>query len=1092
VPACGKCGEQNPAEARLCWSCGAGLPRPHAAERKLVTVLFVDLVEFTRLAEGLDPEDLQAIVTPYFDRVRTEVGRFGGRVEKYIGDAVMGLFGAPIAHGDDPERAVRSAFAIRRAIDDLNRADPLLDLKARIGVNTGEAFVDLSADPAAGEGMAAGDVVVTAFRLQQTAAVNGIVVGEATHRATERAIEYVPLEPVAAKGFEEPVRAWSAVAVREAATASGVELVGRVAELARLRSVVVSGAPDQPGFLTIVGPAGIGKSRLLRELRASLEDGTEPVVWLNGRCLAYGGGLSFSAFAEIVKSHSGILESDPAQVVERKLSAAVNAIVDDEPTCRWVEEYLGPLVGLGGVERLSGDRREEAFSAWRRFVEGLAGDGRVVLAFEDLHWSDDGQLDFVEHLAEWVRGAPLAVICTARPELGERRPQWPAVVRLEPLSTEDTGALVDLLLGSARPPDALRETLLARAAGNPLFAEELVRALQQEGDEDPRLPETVHGIIAGRLDALHPEAKGLVHDAAVIGGTFWTGALAHLSGLRPGQVERRLGELQWKEFVRPLARSVIAEESEYAFWHVLVRDVAYTQIPRAARAEKHRLAAEWIESLAPGRADLTELLAHHYTSALEYARLSRRESGGLEDRARVALRDAGEHALTLYAFPAAARFFRQALELWPERDPERPELLFRLGTALFWGERSGDSELAEARDALAAAGDRARAARADVLLSRLALARGDRDSASEYALGGVALLRGSPPSREQAEVTSNLAMLQAVRGESEHALKTSDEALALAEALSLDEIKAESLTFRGHARILGGDHGGLDDLEQAVEIAKDLRSPRVVVSCANLATSLVELGMLERAWAAYDEARNAATRFGDARGLHWLAAERVYEHYWRGNWEDALLASEAFLGESDAGYGEHAGRSVRAWIRLARGDPGGALEDSTGALEFARRAKDAAALCPALATNARVLAESGRNDEASVIVDDLLDLWAAGGVVASFWVADLAEALQQLGRGDELARLGTAGVPTRWLLAARHLVAGSYRDAAETYDAIGARPEAARARLHVSAALAAADRDEAEQELERALEFYREVGASGYLRAGLAQLATPV
>jgi class 3 adenylate cyclase len=1094
VPACTRCGQANPQEARLCWSCGAELRRRSGGEeRRLITVLFVDLVGFTGLAGRLDPEDLKRVLSPYFDRVRGELVRFGGRVEKYIGDAVMALFGAPVSHGDDAERAVRAAFAIRGAVDDLNASDPDLELQVRIGVNTGEAFLDLDADTASGEGMAAGDVVVGSFRLQQAAPPGGIVVGEATYHATRRAIEYGELRPVEAKGMDEPLPAWTAVAVRERSGGPRVALVGRAAELEHLHALARAEAGGGPRVVTLVGPAGIGKSRLLLELRDLLAaDGA--ATWLQGRCLAYGGGVSFSALAAVVKAHAGILESDDAATVARRLGEAVAAAVEGDAERRWTEAYLRPLVGLGGTERLGGDRRTEAFAAWRGFVEALAARGPVVVAFEDVHWADDGLLDFVEHLADWVREAPLAVVCTARPELRARRPGWPGVVELEPLSRHDTGALVDALLGDTRLGADLRDAVLGRAAGNPLYAEEFVRMLQERGSEGAglQLPETVQAIIAERLDTLDAESKELLRDAAVVGSGFWTGSLAHMGGLRPEQVERRLGELQWKELVRPRPRSEIADESQYAFWHVLVRDVAYAQIPRATRARKHLLAAEWIESLAPGRADLTELLAHHYSSALEYARFARQETGELEERARLALRAAGDHALTLYAFGAAAAFFRRALELWPEEDGDRGGLLLGLGTALFWAERAGDEELAGARDALTAAGDAGGAARAGVMLSRLALARGDRDAASEHVRGAVGLLRDSAPSPELAEAVSNLAAFHALSGEPARALEVSGEALALAEALALHEIRVESLTTRGHARLLEGDRGGIADLEQAVEIAEELNLRGLVRSCANLATTLVELGELERAWTVYERGRTAAAGFGDALGLHWLEAERPYELYWRGAWDDALEAAEAALAETDAGYREFAGRSVRAWIRLARGELAGALEDSTAALDFARRAKDPAALCPALALAARVLAEAGRGEEAAPMLAELLELTAGGGVLLSFWAADLAEALHELGRGDELVGLAGAGPATGWLLAARDLVAGTHEEAAARYEAIGARPEAARARLRASASLAAAGRRaDAERHRELALAFYRSVGADAYLRAAEAALVAP-
>ena len=1085
MPACTQCGENNPSEARLCWSCGTLLPvtdRPAGEERRVVTVLFVDLVDFTGISTRLDPEDLRRVQAPYFRRVRTEVERFGGRVEKYIGDAVMALFGAPVAHGDDAERAVLAAFAIRRAIGELND-DEDLDLKVRVAVNTGEAFVDLGARADAGEGMAAGDVVVTSFRLQQAAPVGEIVVGEATYRATQRGIEYVELEPVTAKGKQERLRAWKAVAVDEPAGRPAARLVGRDDELSRLRSVVGSADPVAPRLVTLLGGAGVGKSRLLWELRRSLEDEADEVVWRQGRCLGYGSGVSFSAFAELVKSHAGILESDPAETVGEKLGATVATLVREAAAREWTEAYLRPLVGLDGAERLSGDRRGEAFSAWRHFVEGIAADGRVVLAFEDLQWADDGLLDFIEYLHRWSGGLRLAILCTARPELSERRPMWPGIVQVEPLSADDTTELVDELLGSTTLRAELRDELLVRAAGNPLYAEEFVRMFQERRDEEEiQLPETVQALISGRLDTLHPQAKEIVRDGAVVGHGFWVGALVHVGGLHREQIERRLGELQWKELVRPHPTSAVAGESQYTFWHVLVRDVAYAQIPRAARAEKHRSTAEWIESLAPGRADLTELLAHHYSSALEYARLSRQDTSELVERARLALRDAGDRALTVYAYPAAARFFRDALELWPDDDPARPQLLFSLGKALFWSERAGTDELVRARDALVAAGDLGRASRADVLLSRLAIARGDPEEASLHAAAAVALLQDAPSSAEQAEAVSNLAAVHAVRGESERALEASAEALALAETLSLDEIRAESLTFRGHARILDGDEGGIADLELAVEVAEDTSAPAVVRSCANLATSLVELGQLERAWVVYERGRTAAEHFGDALGMHWLAAERPYELYWRGEWDDALVAAESLLLEQDAGYGGYAGSSVRAWIRLARGDLAGALDDSATALGFARRANDAAALCPALALRARVLAEARRREEAMPIADEAVAAASGRGVLLSFWTADLADALHELDRGHGLP--GNANGGSRWLVAAHHVLAGSHTDAAAAYAVIGARPEEAKARLRASKALATSgDPAAANEELVRAREFYVGVGAHAYAGA---------
>ena len=540
------------------------------AERKVVTVLFCDLVGFTGRAEQLDPEDVGRVLGPYYASARAVLERFGGTVEKFIGDAVMALFGAPVVHEDDPERAVRAAFAIRGAIEELNAADPELDLQVRIGINTGEAFIDPAAAP-----LAAGDVVNTAARLQQHAPVAGIVVGEPTYRLTATVVDYLELEPVAAKGKHEPVRAWQAVALpSERPTRRGAELVGRVEELDLLEAAV-DGAP---AIVTLVGAPGIGKTRLLWELHHRLAAAGRPCRWLRGRCLAYGEEVAYWALGEMVKAEAGILESDHAEAAEAKLEAAVQRLVSPE-RAEWVERHLRPLVGLAGEQRLAPERRAEAFSAWQELLEALASAEPVVLAFEDLHWADDDLLDFVEHLAQWARGVPLAIICTARLELVERRPAWPGAVRIEPLSRDETRALIASLLDGASFPDAV----LAHAAGNPLYAEEYARMLAEPGSAET-VPESVQAIVAARLDALDPGAKAVLQDASVIGKSFWPAALATIGTRRIEEVERRLGELQARELVRPQPRSSIAGETQYAFWHALVRDVAYGQIPRARRA----------------------------------------------------------------------------------------------------------------------------------------------------------------------------------------------------------------------------------------------------------------------------------------------------------------------------------------------------------------------------------------------------------------------------------------------------------------------------------------------------------------------------
>ncbi|MEP7224713.1 MAG: AAA family ATPase, partial [Actinomycetota bacterium] len=586
-----------------------------------MTVVFADLVGFTARAEQLDPEDVEAILRPYHERLRGELERFGGTVEKFIGDAVMALFGAPVAHEDDPERAVRAALAIR----DWAREEDAVQV--RIAVNTGEALINLDARPEAGEGMAAGDVVNTTARLQSAAPVNGVLVGETTYRATSQVIEFRELDPVEAKGKVEPLSVWEAVEPRARVGTEVVSavaaLVGRSRELDQLLdSFERAGQESSPQLVTLVGVPGIGKSRLVLELSTILDARPDLVYWRHGRSLPYGEGVTFWALSEIVKAQAGILESDSADEASDKLAEMLAEIVQPAEV-GWLETKLRPLVGLSAETDVGGDLRTESFAAWRSFFEALAARRPLVLVFEDVHWADDDLLDFVDELADWVEGVPLLVLCTARPELLDRRPGWGGgkrnalTISLSPLGDDDTARLIAGLLDRAVLDADTQAALLARAGGNPLYAEQFVRMAAERGATDRNLPETVQGIIAARLDLLSAEEKSILQDAAVLGKVFWAGALEATGGARRVEVEERLRSLARKEFVRREQRSAIADETQYAFGHIVVRDVAYGQIPRASRAEKHRLVAEWIESLASDRSDdRAEMLANHYLSAL--------------------------------------------------------------------------------------------------------------------------------------------------------------------------------------------------------------------------------------------------------------------------------------------------------------------------------------------------------------------------------------------------------------------------------------------------------------------------------------------
>ncbi len=523
-------------------------------------MLFCDLVGFTSRAEQMDIEDVRSVLATYYSRLRSDLERYGGTVEKFIGDAVMALFGAPIARGNDPERAVRAGLAICDSIRELNAADPLLDLHVRIGVTTGEALVALDARPSQGEGMASGDVVNTAARLQAAAPVDCVLVDDSTRRATDRHIVYTRAAPVTAKGKSDPIEVWQAVRPR---ASQGVEvdqssrslLVGRERELRLLAETLARvRTARSPQLLIISGAAGIGKSRLVWELRRAAEAETELITWRQGRCLPYGDGIALWALGEIIKAQAGVLDNDPSAITDNKLTQAVAALVPDPAEAAWVKGHLNGLVGVGG-HRMS-DSRTEAFAAWRRFIEALATAGPTVLVIEDLHWADEQLLDFVDHLINWAGSVPLLLVATTRPGLLNRRTSLAAangrcaIVPLSALSDVDTERLLDESLGQLSLSPEMRSAVVDCSGGNPLYAEEYVRMLadlERPGDlgqvrgadrnGDVPLPETVEGIIAARLDALDPSDKALLQDAAVLGKVGWAGAWP----LSPGWVRRLSG-----------------------------------------------------------------------------------------------------------------------------------------------------------------------------------------------------------------------------------------------------------------------------------------------------------------------------------------------------------------------------------------------------------------------------------------------------------------------------------------------------------------------------------------------------------------------
>ena len=1071
-----------------------------------MSVLFCDLVGFTAASEQQDPEDVRARIRPYHARLRSEIEAYGGTVEKFVGDAVMAVFGAPVAHEDDVERAVRAGLAVLEAIAELNEDDPELELQVRVGINTGEAVVALGARPEQGEGIVTGDVVNTAARIQGAAPVGSLAVGEQTFRATSRVFEYEPLEPALVKGKGEPLGLWEAKAAlsrfgTDVTRQYTTPLVGRELEKPLLIGTFERAAQQRSvQLVTIVGEPGVGKSRLVGELFAYLGTKPELTRWRQGRCLPYGEGITFWALGEIVKAEAGILESDSAEVAAAKLEAAVSP---EERERQWLLQRLGPLVG---VEAASPAERQELFTAWRRYLEGLAAARQSVLVFEDLHWADEALLAFLEHLSEWAEGVPLLVLCTARPELYERHPGWAAGIRnattinLPPLSDGETAELVSHLIATSVLSVEVEQRVLERAGGNPLYAEEFVRLLGDRdlGAGEMELPESLQALIAARLDTLSPERKSLLQDAAVLGKVFWVGALAEIGGRDQGELELALHELARKELVRPARVSSMEGESEYSFWHLLIRDVAYGQIPRAERARRHRAAAAWIERQAGERVeDLAEVLAYHYLQALELAEAAG-DTGQAEDLsvpARRFLTLAGERALGLDTVQAESRLAR-ALELCPAEDPERPELLLRWADAVFESGRPREAAAAldEALDLFRARGQKEAEARALILLSTVAHVLGD---GRQVALAGEAvdLLEQEPPGSTLVDAYTSLAMAHFLVGSHDEAIASADRASALAETLGLPEL-ARAICARGNSRAYRGDPDGLAEMERALSLFIEQGVGRLAATIQNnLAIARYPLQGPARSLADFEQGIAFCEQRGLAAGVESMEGDCPGLLVELGRPEEALERAGALAASVEASGATW----VLAWVRaselaihIARGEVEGTSSIADWLIEAARTQALADVTVEVLAPVAVARLAAAAPDQACALLAEIEQ--TPGARDTPYYSRQLGAMLRTaLAAGDpDLARRLAEGLEPRYpgrehaLCAARaqlaehagdHTRAATlYAEAADRWQQFGNVPEHAHSLLGQGRCLVALADPAAEEPLGQAAELFSSMG----------------
>jgi class 3 adenylate cyclase/tetratricopeptide (TPR) repeat protein len=745
-------------------------------ERKLATVLFVDLVGSTALVSGTDPEVARRRVQQYFDRVQQCVISHGGIVEKFAGDAVMAAFGIPQAHEDDAERGIRAALEIIHSVAELG-------LEARIGVESGEVVVD-DVDST----FATGEAVNVAARLQQSVPPNGILIGPGAHRLTLGCFEVEDEGPIEARGLAEPVWTWRVLGTTrtEATRKFSAPLVGRDAELELLENTYARAVRDRRAHLfTIYGEPGVGKSRLAREFI----DGLESATILFGRALPYGEGVTYSALADMIKIAAGIADDDP-------LDEAIEKLRDCCP-----DEAVADLMGLatGVLEAVQAEHNQQEI-AWaaRAWAEKLAEPQPLVLVFEDIHWAEEPMLELVEHLGTWVRGVPLLLLCLARPELLDIRPGWgggrvrATAIELEPLGEADSEVLIEALLADDVLPAEARTTLFEKTEGNPLFVEETLRMLSEangaaNGSVLERIPDTLQALIAARIDHLPPGEKSVLQRAAVIGRTFWAGAVEHLGGDGDGELEPLLDDLLLREFVLTEPRSSISGEDAYRFKHVLIREVAYSGLSKTARARHHRRFAEWLGERA--REEMLEVRAYHLDRASALlAELDGAPPAELAEEAADALERAGKRALAREANATARRLLHRSVELEPtlERRYQAARAAWRMSEFPVVSNEMEDVLLG-AREV----GDKRLEARALTALAHVTLQReGDVGRAEQLA---EKALEVSEDDESRIDTVSLLETAAWWRGRLREAEAYAEEELEIARRLERQDLEADAL-----------------------------------------------------------------------------------------------------------------------------------------------------------------------------------------------------------------------------------------------------------------------------------------------------------
>jgi class 3 adenylate cyclase/tetratricopeptide (TPR) repeat protein len=1020
--ACPSCGAENPPDKRFCGDCGtpldtappaAAAPREApVAERRLVTVLFADLVGFTPLSESRDPEEVRELLSRYFDTTRRLIEVYGGTVEKFIGDAVMAVWGTPVATEDDAERAVRAGLDLVAAVTALGDEVGAPDLRARAGVLTGEAAVTLGATS---EGMVAGDLVNTAARIQAAAEPGTLLVGEATRRASEATVVFEAAGDHELKGKSEPVPLWRALRVvagaRGTLKSTGLEapFVGRDRELRLMKELFHASADERRAHLvSIIGIAGIGKSRIGWEFYKYFDGIAETVWWHRGRCLAYGEGVTYWALGDMVRMRCRIAEDEDEDTGAEKLRATLAEHILDDDERAFVEARLLQLLGWGATEQAE---KQQLFAAWRLFFERMADTNPVVIVFEDLQWADESLLDFIEYLLEWSRNQPIFVVTLSRPDLAEKRPTWGAGQRaftsiyLEPLPPT---AMEELLGGlvPGMPPEVVHE-ILGRAEGIPLYAVETVRMLLDRGlvvEDGPSyrvvgeigaldVPETLQALIAARLDGLDEGERALVQDAAVLGKTFGSTLLARVAGRSEEEVEALLTSLVRKEVLSLQADPRSPEHGQYGFLQDLVRRVAYETLARRDRKARHLAAADQIAA-ALGEEDVPEVVASHLVSALEAAP-DAGDADAIRQRAGHTYVLAGERAERLAASGEAHRFYEQAAELTAET-AQRAELVDRAGRMAWVAGRKEDARdmLNVARSAYDVLGDEVARVFVDSKLAEIDFNDGRVPEAVARLAPAVETIERVGTPADIAATVAQFGRFLVFARDYERAGAQLERALALAEELHLPETLAQALNsksvlmqFQGRsheARLLV--RGAL-----AVALEHDLHDPALRAYNNVVASEWYAMRWregLEIVGDALEYARRTGERTwevsfttGSVGGLDYL-----------GRWDEALERGASV----DPYASTEFSRGLLLWlalIHLRRGDvaAGRELVDRHSDIGLSGNPEFAAGYA---AVEAAVLAAEGRYEEAHRAALRALPVEVADSAWwLSFTAADVALAL---------------------------------------------------------------------------------------------------